>query len=118
MDQIEIRPRPHLGEHAFAVWRVNGVMPEYVVDASQAGSRHVDFVIHRVGAEADDWTEETPTYETCQWLKGRVKWDRCSDWDLGGLHACTREDLVILGETMAACWDAASRILSATWSAE
>lgn len=51
------------------------------------------------------------------YLHGCVKWDHCSNWwfdeqDRGVmLHACSREDLINIGELMARCWDWAPEIL-------
>ena len=48
--------------------------------------------------------------EAVVYLSGSVKWDGCSNWhfdeqDRCMLHGCSRDDLLNLGEIMAACWD-------------
>lgn len=42
---------------------------------------------------------------------GSVKWDSCSNWDLGYFHGCSREDLGEVGEVMMRCWDWAKELL-------
>lgn len=49
--------------------------------------------------------------EADYFLRGTVKWDGCSDWNLSDnaqgylLHSCGRETLLNVGKIMAACWD-------------
>jgi hypothetical protein len=50
------------------------------------------------------------------YLSGSVKWDGCSNWrfdeqDRGWMHACTRADLVNMGEVMARCRDFAATLM-------
>lgn len=64
-----------------------------------AGEYAVEFKIYRAG----------PTDSLL--LTGTVKWDGCSDWTTDeGFHACTRGQLVAIGEAMARCWDWASSL--------
>lgn len=49
-------------------------------------------------------------------LNGSVKWDGCSNWmfdeqERGWIHACSRDDLVNMGEVMARCRDLAATLL-------
>jgi len=51
-----------------------------------------------------------------RYLRGRVKWDGCSDWNFDEqdrcmLHACDRNGLQRMGEVMARCWDWTAELL-------
>ena len=51
-----------------------------------------------------------------RFLRGRVKWDGCSDWNFDEqdrcmLHACDRNGLQRMGEVMARCWDWTAELL-------
>ncbi len=50
------------------------------------------------------------------YIRGHVKWDGCSNWDLVEnhtvmYHACSREGIFIISEVMAKCWDIAKEKL-------
>jgi hypothetical protein len=54
------------------------------------------------------------------YLHGSVKWDGCSNWWFDEqergcvLHGCSKDDLLRIGNIMAACWDWTSEICP-TW---
>jgi hypothetical protein len=90
---------------------------------------YVDFVIYEIECEFQDgsigWhkagaisspTPVTSVAEAEAYLHGGVKWDGCSDWhfdeqERSMLHACSRSDLMHLGEAMARCWDWTKELL-------
>lgn len=50
--------------------------------------------------------------ESVVFIKGYVKWDGCSNWEVDNddvmIHGCSRQHLVNVGEIMARCYDMAN----------
>lgn len=53
--------------------------------------------------------ETTDLGEAEVFLHGMLKWDGCMSYSVGGsdyhAHACTREELIAVGELLAGIWD-------------
>lgn len=83
---------------------------------------HVDFKIYEIAGygngslETGDFTD--PLYgpqfqelgpDTEVFADGSVKWDGCSNWDIGPegcmVHGCDKEDLINIGIVLSRCWD-------------
>lgn len=43
-----------------------------------------------------------------------VKWDGCSNWNVGDGHCCDRSGLADIGLVLTACWDMAGRYMLET----
>lgn len=68
------------------------------------------------------YSDETSDLADAQvFAYGRVKWDGCSDWYFDEqekmIHGCSRQELIQIGEVLAACWDWTKDLIPEHWSA-
>ena len=95
----------------------------YTVVATPDDGR-VNFVIFEIDSLCDNGIR---TYESedgglnedvniaSPFAHGYVKWDGCSNWhfdeqDRAMIHQCSRQQLLNMGEILAACWDIADEL--------
>jgi hypothetical protein len=65
-----------------------------------------------------DWTtsgdDTTNVDEAEPFITIGVKWDGCSNWNVGDGHCCDRSGLADIGLVLTVCWDMAGRYMPKT----
>lgn len=109
----------HMDAHSFTVTAI--VHPHHVeffgyrITGTSVGNPEERMWENRMGSHEPDFGKATA------YFSGAVKWDGCSNWKFDEqesgvmLHACDRNIMTDVAETMSACWDWASELLS-TWN--